>query len=70
MSCTATMPSNHQWLPVATTAMTVMIGWATIHQRRRLVLNTITPNATRTDHATCTDGIADSWSGPGVPTAA
>jgi len=54
------MPSNHQWLPVATTAITVTIGWATIHQRRRLVLNKTTPNATSTDQATCTEGIADS----------
>jgi hypothetical protein len=60
MSHAATMPSNHQWFPVATTARTVRMGWATIHQRNRLVENTITPRATRSAQATCTEGIADS----------
>ena len=60
MSHAATMPSNHQWFPVATTARIVMNGWAMISHRNRLVLNTTTPSATSSDHATCTEGIAES----------
>jgi phosphatidylglycerol:prolipoprotein diacylglycerol transferase len=48
----------------------VTIGWATIHQRQRLVEITMTPIATITAQATWTDGIAESWSGPGLPTGA
>ena len=60
ISCAATMPSSHQWFAVDTTARIVMNGWATIHQRHLLVLNTTTPRATISAHATCTEGIADS----------
>jgi Tfp pilus assembly protein PilW len=53
-------------LPVATTTNTVMAGCSRISQRHRLVLRVITAQATSTAHATCTDGIADSWSAPAV----
>ena len=56
----ATIPSNHQWLPVATTARIVMTGWAMIRPRHLLVLNSSTPSATSSAQPTCTDGIADS----------
>jgi len=58
----ATMPSAHQWLDVATTAHTVAIGWRRISHRHRVWAAAITTTATQSDHATCTDGMAESWS--------
>jgi len=56
-----TMPSSHQWLPVATTAHTVSIGCASTSQRHRLRLIPTTATATSSAQATCTEGIAASW---------
>jgi hypothetical protein len=66
----ATMPSAQKWLPVATTTKTVTAGWSRISQRQRLRALVMTAQATRTDQATWTDGMAESWSAPAVePTA-
>jgi hypothetical protein len=56
-----TMPSSHQWLPVATTAHTVSTGWASTSQRHRLPLIPITATAMSSAQATWTEGIAASW---------
>jgi hypothetical protein len=67
----ATMASAQKWLPVATTTYPVTAGWTRISQRQRLLLLVMTAQATSSDHATWTEGMADSWSAPAVePTAA
>ena len=55
-----TMPSSHQWLPVATTANTVNPGWRSISHRHGLVLTAITAMDMNTAQPTCTDGMAAS----------
>ena len=61
----ATTPSNHQWLAVATTTTTVRARWAANSQRHRLVL-TATPKAAMIPaQRTWIDGIAASW--PAMP---
>jgi len=59
----ATMPSSQKWLAVTTTARVVMTGYATASQRHLLLRMLIIAIATRSAQPTCTDGIADSWSG-------
>lgn len=67
-SAIATNPSSHQWFAVTVTATMVMIGWARIQNRHRLVPATTTARATSAAQATCTDGNAESWSAMPVPT--
>ena len=55
------MLSSHQWLAVAAITSMVTTGWATIHQRHRLGLATITPKAMMRAHPACSDGRADTW---------
>jgi len=54
-------------LALAVTATIVTRGWARIHQRHRLLDATMTASATNAAHATCTEGIAESWSAMPVP---
>ncbi|MGD0699492.1 MAG: hypothetical protein ABSA02_06375 [Trebonia sp.] len=45
-------------------------GCSRISQRQRLAPRVMTAQATMIDQATCTDGMADSWSAPAAePTA-
>ena len=57
------MPSSQKWLAVTITARVVMTGYATASHRHRLLSVLLTATATRMAQPTCTDGIADSWSG-------
>jgi hypothetical protein len=65
----ATMPSSQKWLAVTITASVVITGYATASQRHRLRSVETTATATRMAQPTCTDGIADSWSGSTPATA-
>jgi hypothetical protein len=66
----ATMASAQKWLPVATTTKAVAAGWSRTSQRQRPRARVMTAQATSTDQATWTDGMADNWSAPAVgPTA-
>jgi hypothetical protein len=59
----ATMPSSQKWLAVTITASVVMTGYAMMSHRQRLRSVVTTAIATRMAQPTCTDGMADSWSG-------
>ena len=48
---------------MTTTASVVATGYAAASQRHRVRAAEITMIATRMAQPTCTDGIADSWSG-------
>ena len=57
---TATMPSSHQWWPVAETASDVTTTWRRNNQRQRLVPAATMPNDTTAAQATWIEGIAAS----------
>jgi uncharacterized membrane protein len=61
------MPSSQKWLAVTITASVVITGYAATSQRHRLLSVATTATATRIAQPTCTDGIADSWSGSRPP---
>ena len=64
----ATMPSSHQWLPVADTTTMVKARCNRKIHRHRLVLTMTIPNETTAAHPTWMDGIAANWSDTPVPT--
>ena len=66
-STNATMPSSHQWWPVAETTNTVITRWTMPIHRHRLVLADSAPNATTAAQATCSDGIAANCDDTPVP---
>ena len=59
---TATMPSSHQWLPVAATTSIVTTTCSRKSQRQRLVLAATMPSETTAAQATWIEGIAANWS--------
>lgn len=61
-SATATTPSSQKWFAVTTTTSVVSTACTTASHRQRLVPSVTTTTPTSTAHATCTDGIAESWS--------
>ncbi len=64
----ATMPSSHQWLPLADTASIVSTTWRPNTHRHLLGLAAMMPNDTTAAQATWIDGIAANWSDTPVPT--
>jgi hypothetical protein len=66
-STSATIPSSHQWCPVAATTSIVNTRCAIPIQRQRLVLAESAPNATTAAHATWSDGIAANCDDTPVP---
>jgi hypothetical protein len=56
-------------LPVTTTTIIVTTGCASAIQRHLLVDATTMVMPMIAAHATCTDGIAESWAGPDLPKA-
>jgi hypothetical protein len=65
---TATTPSSQKWFAVTTTTRLVTTACTTASHRQRLVLTPATTTPTSTAHATCTDGMAESWSAMPRPT--
>jgi hypothetical protein len=65
---TATTPSSQKWFAVTTTTRLVTTACTTASHRQRLALSRTTTTPTSTAHATCTEGIADSWSAMPRPT--
>ena len=67
-SATATMPSSHQWFPVAATARKVSTRCTMPSHRHRLVDTDTIPRPTTAAHPTWIDGMAANWSDTPVPT--